>query len=143
MGRKLGEYSLLEIDFAISNLPKTKNSCQCSSLFLFHGDKIQLHRAQFSLITRNAALHSLLFVSYVVFQGDKGYCYIPYDYLANSEFCFDVWTLRKVATGDFGQDHWDNDDSTDYRQVDNNDQDNDNDDNHAIEGFDEDDGNNW
>ena len=95
------------------------------------------------MITRNATLYALLFASVVVFQGDKGYCYIPYDYLANSEFCFDAWTLRKVATEDFGQEHWDNNDSTDYRQVDNNDEDNDNDDNHAIEGFDEYDDGNW
>jgi hypothetical protein len=72
-----------------------------------------------------------------MFQGDQGYCYIPYDYLANTDYCFDVWTIRKLATDDFGQDHWDNDDSTDYRQA--NDDDNDNDDNHSIENNDEDD----
>ncbi|UJR12702.1 hypothetical protein I4U23_016876 [Adineta vaga] len=60
--------------------------------------------------------------------GDKGYCYIPYDYVANTDYCFDVWTIRKVETDNFGQDHWDQDDSTDYRQMtdDNNDDDDDN-----------------
>ncbi|CAF1007465.1 unnamed protein product [Adineta steineri] len=53
--------------------------------------------------------------------GDKGYCYIPYDYIANSDYCFDVWTVRKMETDDFGQDHWDQDDSTDYRQMSNDD----------------------
>ncbi|CAF1222566.1 unnamed protein product [Adineta ricciae] len=46
--------------------------------------------------------------------GDKSYCYIPYDYITDSNLCFDVWTVRKVATDDFGQDHWDTDDSVDY-----------------------------
>jgi hypothetical protein len=74
-----------------------------------------------------------------MFQGDQGYCYIPYDYLANTDYCFDVWTIRKLATDDFGQDYWDNDDSVDYRQANNNGDDNDNDDNHWIETNDEDD----
>ena len=51
------------------------------------------------------------------FQGDKGYCYIPYNYVTNTNLCFDAWTVRKVATNDFGQDHWDNDDSIDYRTL--------------------------
>ena len=60
------------------------------------------------------------------FQGNQGYCYIPYDYLTNSDLCFDVWTIRKVATDDFGQDHWDNDDAVDYRQTDDSNFDDDN-----------------
>ena len=80
------------------------------------------------------------------FQGDKGYCYIPYDYMTNTDLCFDVWTIRKVATDDFGQDHWDNDDSVDYNQNANPDDDDDDDNNRTIEdldnGGDEDDENN-
>ncbi len=52
----------------------------------------------------------------MIFQGDQGYCYIPYNYVANPEYCFDVWTIRKVETDDFGQDHLDQNDSIDYRQ---------------------------
>jgi C1A family cysteine protease len=81
------------------------------------------------------------FISIVImyfFQGDKGYCYIPYDYITNSDLCFDVWTVRKVATDDFGQDHWDNDDSIDYRQTDNSDIDGD-DNNPTIEDIDDND----
>ena len=42
-----------------------------------------------------------------VFKGDRGYCYIPYDYLANPHFCFDVWMIRQLAKDDFGREHWD------------------------------------
>jgi hypothetical protein len=74
-----------------------------------------------------------------MFQGDQGYCYIPYDYLTNTDYCFDAWTIRKLATDDFGQDNWDNDDSVNYQYA-NNDYDNDNDDDdHWIENNDEDD----
>lgn len=31
--------------------------------------------------------------------GDKGYCYIPYSYLANANLCSDIWTMRRVASG--------------------------------------------
>ncbi|CAF4046838.1 unnamed protein product [Adineta steineri] len=68
--------------------------------------------------------------------GDKGYCYIPYDYLSNSDYCFDVWTIRKVETENLGQDHWDQDDSTDYRQMDDG---SNNDDDRTIEDGDDDD----
>ncbi|CAF1314177.1 unnamed protein product [Rotaria sp. Silwood1] len=52
------------------------------------------------------------------YWGDQGYCYIPYDYMTNPELCFDAWTVRQLASDDFGQDHWDNDDSVDYHPVD-------------------------
>ncbi|CAF2066013.1 unnamed protein product [Rotaria magnacalcarata] len=71
--------------------------------------------------------------------GDNGYCYIPYDYLTDSNLCFDSWTIRKVPTDDFGQDHWDNDDGIDYQNNRNNDDDDDYGENRAIEDFDEDD----
>lgn len=60
-----------------------------------------------------------------MFQGNKGYCYIPYDYMANVDYCFDVWTIYKLA----------HDDSVDYRQVYNDDEDDndDCDDNRGIE----------
>ncbi|CAF3993559.1 unnamed protein product [Adineta steineri] len=74
--------------------------------------------------------------------GDKGYCYIPYDYITNSDLCFDVWTVRKVDTAHFGQDHWDHDDSIDYRKidsVDDNNTDNDDNNNPTIEDLEDDD----
>ena len=51
-----------------------------------------------------------------VFQGDQGYCYIPYEYLTDANLCFDVWTIRQIATDDFGRDHWDNRDRINYLQ---------------------------
>ena len=35
--------------------------------------------------------------------GEKGYCYIPYAYLANPEFAHDLWTVRKAHDLDFNQ----------------------------------------
>ncbi|CAF1445203.1 unnamed protein product [Rotaria sordida] len=72
--------------------------------------------------------------------GDKGYCYIPYGYMTSSDLCFDVWTVRKVAKTHFGKEHWDHDDSIDYRQMDDDDNSNDNNDNNpAIEDLEDDD----
>ncbi|CAF3651412.1 unnamed protein product [Rotaria socialis] len=71
--------------------------------------------------------------------GDKGYCYIPYKYVTNIDYCFDVWTVRQLATDDYGQDHWDNTDSVDYQQSKNSDDENNKDDNHVIQNIDEDD----
>ncbi len=35
--------------------------------------------------------------------GDKGYCYVPYDYLADSEQTDDCWTVRRAHNLDFSQ----------------------------------------
>lgn len=35
--------------------------------------------------------------------GDHGYCYIPYDYLANPEYAHDAWTIRRAHNLDFTQ----------------------------------------
>ena len=51
-----------------------------------------------------------------VFKGAQGYCYIPYEYLTNPNLCFDVWTIRQIATDDFGREHWDNSDRINYLQ---------------------------
>ena len=29
--------------------------------------------------------------------GDKGYCYIPYDYMTDSNLASDIWTIRKTS----------------------------------------------
>ncbi|CAF1651549.1 unnamed protein product [Adineta ricciae] len=73
--------------------------------------------------------------------GDRGYCYIPYDYMTDADLCFDAWTIRKVPNDDFGQSHWDYNDEVDYQNNNNNygDDDYSNGDNGAIEQFDEDD----
>ncbi|CAF0990701.1 unnamed protein product, partial [Didymodactylos carnosus] len=47
--------------------------------------------------------------------GDQGYCYIPYDYMTNSDYCFDAWAIRKLDSDDLGSDHWDNNDEVNYR----------------------------
>ncbi|CAF3014512.1 unnamed protein product [Rotaria sp. Silwood2] len=52
--------------------------------------------------------------------------------MTNQNLCFDAWTVRQLASDDFGQDHWDNDDSVDYHPVDENSYDN-NDNNTVIE----------
>ncbi|CAF4906470.1 unnamed protein product [Rotaria sp. Silwood1] len=78
--------------------------------------------------------------------GDKGYCYIPYNYMTNSDFCFDAWTIRTLMNNNFGQEHWFFAD--DYNYLDGNqnhylnDTDDDDDDNHIIETLDENDDNN-
>ncbi|CAF1176105.1 unnamed protein product [Rotaria magnacalcarata] len=38
--------------------------------------------------------------------GDKGYCYIPYDYITNPKLCFDPWVIRQFDNDDMGNDHW-------------------------------------
>jgi hypothetical protein len=38
--------------------------------------------------------------------------------MTNPEFCFDVWIIRQLANDDFGQEHWDHDDSVNYHQTD-------------------------
>jgi C1A family cysteine protease/copper chaperone CopZ len=36
--------------------------------------------------------------------GDKGYCYIPYDYLANPDLCSDCWTGAAIEDADLSED---------------------------------------
>lgn len=48
--------------------------------------------------------------------GDKGYCYMPYAYLADPSLCFDVWVIRKLATDDFSHERWSFDDNVDLEQ---------------------------
>ena len=33
---------------------------------------------------------------------DKGYCYVPYDYLANPAVCDDAWIVKGHVTGEHG-----------------------------------------
>ncbi len=68
-------------------------------------------------------------------KGDNGYCYIPYEYMTNPNLCFDAWTIRQLASDDFGKEHWDNDDSVNYHHADE-DPDGNEDNNRAIEKFD-------
>jgi C1A family cysteine protease len=46
--------------------------------------------------------------------GDKGYCYIPYDYMTDPDLCWDCWTIRAVTDIDFSPDVWYEDDEEDY-----------------------------
>ena len=43
--------------------------------------------------------------------GDQGYCYIPYDYMTNSEICGDCWTIRSVTDVDLSEGVWKDDTS--------------------------------
>jgi hypothetical protein len=63
-----------------------------------------------SILINNAQLHRI-FYSY---QGDKGYCYVPYEYMANKKLCNEAWTVKKLAVEDMGQDVWEEDDEVDY-----------------------------
>ena len=38
--------------------------------------------------------------------GDRGYCYIPYDYLANPAYCDECWAIRAISDLDFSCDVW-------------------------------------
>ncbi len=38
--------------------------------------------------------------------GDKGYCYIPYDYMTDPELNGDCWTIRSVTNADYSEDVW-------------------------------------
>ncbi len=42
---------------------------------------------------------------------------MPYDYITNSSLCFDVWTVRKLATDTFSRDGWDIYDTVNYARV--------------------------
>ncbi|CAF1226848.1 unnamed protein product [Adineta steineri] len=46
--------------------------------------------------------------------GEKGYCYIPYAYLANPDYTDEAFAIRKVANDDFGQDNWYFNDDTNF-----------------------------
>lgn len=37
--------------------------------------------------------------------------------MTDPNLCFDIWTVHQIASDDFGQDNWDNDDSVNYYQV--------------------------
>ncbi|CAF2524381.1 unnamed protein product [Rotaria sp. Silwood2] len=71
--------------------------------------------------------------------GDQGYCYIPYDYMTNRDFCFDAWTIRKLMNNDFSKEHWFFDDGINYLDSNTNRyfNDIDDDDDHIIEKLDE------
>lgn len=38
--------------------------------------------------------------------------YIPYDYMTNSAYYFDVWTVRKLEHDGMGHENWDDDENT-------------------------------
>ncbi|CAF1226868.1 unnamed protein product [Adineta steineri] len=46
--------------------------------------------------------------------GEKGYCYIPYDYVTSRTYCHEAYAIRKVENDDFGRDNWSLDDSENY-----------------------------
>ena len=50
--------------------------------------------------------------------GDQGYCYIPYAYLANPEYCWDCWAIRTVSDLDFSSGVWVEDDECLYDEED-------------------------
>ncbi|CAF3621840.1 unnamed protein product [Rotaria sp. Silwood1] len=43
--------------------------------------------------------------------GAKGYCYIPYDYMTDPNYCRDAYVIRHMDADMNGQEHWCDDDS--------------------------------
>ncbi|GAB4358219.1 MAG: hypothetical protein Fur0042_27670 [Cyanophyceae cyanobacterium] len=46
--------------------------------------------------------------------GDRGYCYIPYGYLSNPEYCWDCWSIRSVSDLDFSSGIADEEDEEEF-----------------------------
>ncbi|CAF0921579.1 unnamed protein product [Adineta ricciae] len=46
--------------------------------------------------------------------GDKGYCYVPYEYMTDPNLCFDLWTIRRISNDSFGREYWHFDDIVNY-----------------------------
>ncbi|MBM0743837.1 C1 family peptidase [Phormidium sp. CLA17] len=42
--------------------------------------------------------------------GEEGYCYVPYSYMTNPEYCQELWAVRAVSDLDFSQGVWVEDD---------------------------------
>ncbi|MEA5470863.1 C1 family peptidase, partial [Spirulina sp. 06S082] len=38
--------------------------------------------------------------------GDEGYCYIPYEYMTNSDLCFDCWKIKGTTELDLSEEIW-------------------------------------
>jgi hypothetical protein len=41
-----------------------------------------------------------------MFQGDKGYLYIPYRYMTDTNYVSDVFVVKKFSKIEFNHDHW-------------------------------------
>jgi C1A family cysteine protease len=50
--------------------------------------------------------------------GHKGYCYIPYAYMTNPEYCWDCWKIASVSDLDFTAGVWYEDDENYYEEDD-------------------------
>ncbi|CAF1374106.1 unnamed protein product [Adineta steineri] len=46
--------------------------------------------------------------------GDRGYCYIPYDYLGSTDLCNSAWTVKNLGIAKMTQEGWQEDDEVDY-----------------------------
>jgi C1A family cysteine protease len=46
--------------------------------------------------------------------GDEGYCYIPYAYMTNPDYCRSCWTIRAVTDVDFTSGVWSKDEGDFY-----------------------------
>ncbi|CAF1492949.1 unnamed protein product [Adineta steineri] len=48
--------------------------------------------------------------------GDKGYCYIPYDYIGSDKLCNSAWTVKRLGVDYMGKEAWHVTDNINYRQ---------------------------
>ncbi|UJR16764.1 hypothetical protein I4U23_003664 [Adineta vaga] len=60
--------------------------------------------------------------------GDRGYCYIPYDYIGNSDLCDSAWTVKKLGVATMGNEGWEDEDEEDYLEDDDEEEDDDDED---------------
>jgi C1A family cysteine protease len=64
------------------------------------GDKDGRGHAVLAVGYEDAHRHFIVMNSWSKMWGDKGYCYMPYDYLENSNLARDFWTIRLVEDED-------------------------------------------
>jgi hypothetical protein len=58
-------------------------------------------------------------LSLMCVKGDKGYCYIPYGYMTNTNWCTSLYTVKQTADDSLGNEQWLMEDEENYFMRDN------------------------